>query len=147
MIFGLEVRQVTPPQITFDEQGREARREQPGRADPDDQDDHGDQATRHRLGGLVEAAEEQDPDAPERIGPRGEVGVDSPFGEVKGRGTDQPDDEDRPDDPGHLVAVPGRERGEHGLAPGAITQDPEKLSEAPSQRNGHALRNGPSFPD
>ena len=56
----------------------------------------------------IEAAEEQDPDPPERIGPGGEVGVDPPFGEEEAGGTDQPDQEDRPDDPGDLMAVPGR---------------------------------------
>ena len=147
MIFGLEIGQETPPQVAFDEQGCQARREQPGRADPDNEDDHGDQAPRRRLGGLIEAAEEQDPDAPERIGPGAEVGVDPPFGEVEARGTDQPDQQDRPDDPGHLVAVPGRERGEDGLTPGAIAQGAKDLLEASPKGSVHATRNGTALPE
>ena len=76
VVVHLEVRHVAPPQVAFDQERGHARREQARQPDPRDQQDHGQDPPDRRLGGvgIVQAAEQEDPDAPERFA----EGLESP---------------------------------------------------------------------
>ena len=118
MIPHFEILHVTPPQVALDQEGCHACREQTGQADPEDQQDRCHQATGGGLGGRIEAAEQQEPDVPERISPGREVRIGASLDQVDRRAANKPGQEDPRDDPADLVAVPGRQRREENLTPG-----------------------------
>ena len=82
----------------------------PGQPDPRDQQDHGQESPDHRLGGegIVQPAEQKDPDAPERFPEISKARVGPPLSQVEPQRADQPGQDHAPDDPADLVSVPTR---------------------------------------